>query len=78
MSKQVVISRQSYGKIFLHSAKYIDGLLIGYLIGNVTAGNINITDVLPVCHSNPAGPILDMAGDVVSYTITVLNIYNFF
>lgn len=63
--KQVIISRQAYGKIFLHAAKYFDGVVLGYIVGQQSEDKVDVTDVLSVCHSNPAGPILDIAGDLV-------------
>jgi hypothetical protein len=65
MATSVQVSRQAYGKIFLHAAKYFDSLLIGFVIGHKIDGKLTVTDVVPVSHSNPAGPILEIAGDVV-------------
>jgi hypothetical protein len=65
MAEEITLSRQAYGKIFLHAAKYFDGVVIGYLLGQRGSAGTKIADVLPVCHANPAGPILDIAGDVV-------------
>lgn len=66
MAKSIKISRQAYGKIFLHVAKYFDCPIIGYVVGHETGGSTIFSDVLPVCHSNPAGPIMEISGDVVS------------
>ena len=66
MTKTVTLSRLAYGKIFLHAAKYFDGVLIGFLVGRKEGEGALVADVFPVCHSNPAGPILDIAGDTVS------------
>ena len=66
MSKTLKVSRQVYGKIFLHAAKHFESPLLGYIIGSESGAHMIISDVLPICHSNPAGPILDMSGDVVS------------
>lgn len=65
MSKSLKVSRQAYGKIFLHVAKYFDCPILGYVVGHESDGQTTISDVLPVCHSNPAGPVMEISGDVV-------------
>jgi len=67
MASSVSVSRQACGKIFLHAAKYFDSQLIGYVIGSDVNGQLVVSDVLSVCHTNPAGPILELAGDVVRH-----------
>jgi len=67
MAASLKVSRQAYGKIFLHAAKNFDSLILGYIIGTESNGQFSITDVLPVSHSNPAGPILEISGDVVRH-----------
>lgn len=71
MATSVQVSRQAYGKIFLHAAKYFDSLLIGFVIGHKTDGKLTVTDILPVSHTNPAGPILEIAGDVVGIWLQI-------
>ena len=66
MASSLTVSRQACGKIFLHAAKYFESQLIGYVIGSEVNGQLTVSDVLSVCHTNPAGPILELAGDVVS------------
>jgi hypothetical protein len=57
------ISAEAYSKINLHAAKYASELMCGFLIGTVNAtGEVQVDDVLPICHSNPVGPIFEVAG----------------
>jgi hypothetical protein len=73
MVKTVRLSRQAYAKVFLHAAKHFDCPLLGYLIGTVSKDSktVEVADVLPVCHSNPAGPVLEIAGDVADAAFSV-------
>ena len=54
----------TYVKIFLHAAKYPDKAIGGFVIGSLTDSSATITDVLPIYHDTPAGPILDNAACV--------------
>ena len=76
MASSVTVSRQACGKIFLHAAKYFESQLIGYLIGSEVNGQLTVSDVLSVCHTNPAGPILELAGDVVSTYLGLFYIFD--
>ena len=76
MASSLTVSRQACGKIFLHAAKYFESQLIGYVIGSEVNGQLTVSDVLSVCHTNPAGPILELAGDVVSIYVP-MNIFDF-
>ena len=67
MTKTVTVSRQAYGKIFLHAAKCFDGLVLGFILGQMNGDEVTVSNVLSVCHANPAGPILDIAGDTVGF-----------
>eukprot|EP00981_Chlorochromonas_danica_P010302 scaffold3105_cov344-Ochromonas_danica.AAC.2 len=58
--QEVVISREAYLKIGLHLSKYYYAPVLGYLLGN---GN-TVVDILPICHSVPAGPTLEICGEV--------------
>lgn len=62
------ISIEAYCLLLLHPAKYPTcstcGLLIGVLDQYDPSKTI-ITDVLPVCHTAPMGPIFDFAADMV-------------
>ena len=53
-------------RFVLHAAKNFESQLIGYVIGSEVKGQLTVPDVPSVCHTNPAGPILELAGDVVS------------
>jgi hypothetical protein len=69
MAKSIHVSRQVYAKIFVHAAKYFDCPLMGFLVGSIdkTNGTYTVHDVLSVSHAHPAGPIFDMAADLVSF-----------
>ena len=61
------MSVKAYAKINLHSAKH-GSLVLGFLIGSdirqKDQSTITISDVLPICHSNPVGPIFEVAGQM--------------
>jgi len=62
------ISTEAYCKINLHAAKYASEVVCGFLVGSIQAkgagkeAQICVEDVLPICHSNPVGPIFEVAG----------------
>ena len=66
---QASLSMTAYAKINLHAAKH-PGLCMGYLVGKAEltsggkskGGDVDISDVLPICHSSPVGPIFETAG----------------
>ncbi len=66
MSKSVKVTTEPYLLIALHAAKYSDHNIFGYLLGTEVGNVTNITAVLPVGHNAPAGPILEISGQVVS------------
>ena len=62
-------SIESYCKIILHADKYSTLSVCGLLMGTIDVSKPSIcivTDCVPVCHYSPAGPIFDMAADLVS------------
>ena len=71
---RAAITCEAYAKINLHAAKYSSELMCGFLVGSVSTqddkGNIGSTvtvdDVLPISHSNPVGPIFEVAGGMCS------------
>ncbi len=65
MSKTVKFTTEAYLLVALHGAKYSDHHIFGYLLGTEHGNVITISTVLPVGHSAPAGPILEIAGQVV-------------
>lgn len=67
MPKAVKLSTTAYGKIFLHVAKYFDCPVLGFVIGTETDEQVDVVDVLTVCHSVPAGPILEIAGNLADH-----------
>jgi hypothetical protein len=62
------ITANAYIKLHLHAAKYGSELVCGFLIGptddSATQTGIRVDDVLPICHSNPCGPIFEVAGAI--------------
>ena len=63
-AKSCRISLEAYGKINLHSAKH-PTLVLGFLVGRQNGqSEVVISDVLPICHSNPVGPIFEVAGQM--------------
>lgn len=66
MTSTATVSTTAYLKMFLHVSKFSSSAIGGYLIGTSTSGgDYNVTDVVPVCHSNPCGPILEIAAAMV-------------
>ena len=64
--RKVRLPTEVYVEIGLHAAKYFHHPVIGYIIGTQGDGHvITVTDVLPIGHSVPAGPILEIAGEIV-------------
>ena len=61
-----VIQTSAYCKIFLHAAKYSSSAIGGYVIGTGNSDQINITDIVPICHNNPCGPMFEIAAEMVS------------
>lgn len=59
--KVVAISPISHAKIILHAVRHSYTSIHGILIGYINGDSIQVNDVLPVCHSSPTKPILDMA-----------------
>lgn len=65
MSKSVKFTTESYLLVALHAAKYSDNHILGYLLGSESGNVTTVSAVLPIGHSAPAGPILEIAGQVV-------------
>lgn len=57
----IKISSKAYVKMYLHACKYPSSCIGGYIIGS---NDNDISDVLPVCHNAPIGPILDIAAGI--------------
>ncbi len=55
------IGMLAYAKIFLHAAKYPSECVGGFVLGTKHGA---VTDVLPVFHETPIGPIMDTAAKV--------------
>lgn len=58
----ISISRTAHAKIMLHLSRHPITVIHGILIGssNDDTKEIDVVDVLPVCHSVPTKPMLDM------------------
>ena len=61
-----VIQTLAYCKMFLHASKNSSSAVGGYIVGTVNADVLNITDVVPICHSNPCGPMFEISAEMVS------------
>ena len=77
------ISCEAYAKINLHAAKYSSELMCGFLVGSVSesgskASRVIVEDVLPICHSNPVGPIFEVAGGMCTSLFPDKDIVPFF
>jgi hypothetical protein len=57
----IKINSNAYVKMYLHACKYPSSCIGGYLIGS---NDNDISDILPVCHNAPIGPILDIAAGI--------------
>lgn len=55
------ITDLAHAKILLHAMQYSTSSIHGILIGNYKGSELQIQDSIPVCHSAPTKPILDMA-----------------
>mmetsp|Transcript_5024 Transcript_5024/g.7677 ORF Transcript_5024/g.7677 Transcript_5024/m.7677 type:complete len:201 (-) Transcript_5024:111-713(-) len=55
------IDISAYGKLCLHCAKYPPFPVLGLLMGSFIDNKITVHNVLPVLHSAPVGPTLDIA-----------------
>ena len=60
-----VIKPSAYAKVILHAAKYPSCPIGGYVIGQGDEEKITISDVIPMCHSNPCGPMFEIAAEMV-------------
>lgn len=62
------ITTEAYCKINLHGARYASEVVCGFLVGSIQSkgagkeAQICVEDALPICHSNPVGPIFEVAG----------------
>ena len=77
------IESLAYVKIFLHSAKYSTSSIGGYLIGMKENNVYNITDVVPICHACPCGPMFEISAEMVGQKVenlqklTTIRLQNF-
>lgn len=64
--RKVRLPTEVYVAIGLHAAKYFHHSVVGYIIGTEGEGHVvTVTDIIPIGHSVPAGPILEIAGEIV-------------
>lgn len=62
------ITCEAYSKLLMHACKYPYKPVLGYLINSSDKSSnlaFEVTDILPICHSNPTSFILDLAADIV-------------
>jgi hypothetical protein len=62
MRRVVNVKSRAHTKICLHASKYPHSHVGGFLIGQHEGDTVIVEDVLPVCHGNPVGPLLELAG----------------
>ena len=71
-------SLEAYCKIILHAEKYstlsVCGLLFG-VIDSSKPSTCMVTDVVPVCHYSPSGPLFDMTADLVCMLLCRVLLY---
>ena len=58
---KTAIKQKAYRKMIIHSIQNATSEIHGILVGKSSSKGKSIEDVLPVCHSSPTKPILDMA-----------------
>jgi hypothetical protein len=58
---QITIQKTAYYKIIFHSFKYPTQFILGILVGTEKDGNVIIQDYLPLFHSKPLNPNLEIA-----------------
>jgi hypothetical protein len=62
------ITVEAYTKINLHGARHNSEVICGFLVGSIKTNDseheteVFVEDVLPITHSNPVGPIFEIAG----------------
>ena len=60
------IQPSAYAKLVLHAAKYPSSSIGGYVIGTASSDDsFAITDVIPMCHNSPCGPMFEIAAEMV-------------
>ena len=67
----------------LHAAKYFDCHVGGYLVGTVVEEEasadrnrtVNISDVIPLVHGYPVGPIFDIGADLLNGDSSIVGYY---
>lgn len=66
--ESVQISCVAQSKILLHVIQYNVNQVHGLLLGSKRKGEdvLSVEDVVPICHSSPSKPILDIAFQIVS------------
>lgn len=67
--KKVRLTAEIYSVIGLHAAKYFDHAVLGYIIGTENGNQFDITDIIPIAHSVPAGATLEIIGQIVRASI---------
>ena len=61
MALVVKIERNVYIKIVLHASKYPSFPVIGFLLGNEENNEVIVSNLFPIFHSSPLGPLFDIA-----------------
>lgn len=78
-SSSTSISTAAYLKVVLHAAKHTSRNVIGLLVASDASDATKVTDVLPLFHTTPLGPALEVAltqaAAVVPDTATIVGVY---
>ena len=61
MIDTVNVNQVSHSKMVLHAVRKSRTPIHGILLGHLTNGSLTVMDVLPICHSTPTKPIVDMS-----------------
>lgn len=61
MKDSVIVNQVSHSKMVLHAVRRSRTPIHGILLGNFSEGSLTVLDVLPICHSTPTKPIVDMS-----------------
>eukprot|EP01033_Poteriospumella_lacustris_P014360 gene14360-10259_t len=68
-SRKIRISDEAYLMIGLHASKYPENPVLGYLIGSEANDQFDVSDIFPVSHSVPAGPILEISAELAERSV---------
>mmetsp|Transcript_35566 Transcript_35566/g.70547 ORF Transcript_35566/g.70547 Transcript_35566/m.70547 type:complete len:200 (+) Transcript_35566:24-623(+) len=71
----VEISPVAYAKMMLHLVKHPHAAVCGYLLGSVRDGINMVEDVVPLFHSHPLAPMLEIATQLIDQHENIVGFY---